>query len=700
MSRLLTQLNLCHKHIWQFIFAAIFNIPFQGFSQQTNTYPVNPAVIESVAESTGEETVTDENFLQEAEYFRKNPIDLNSAPAETLAGLQLLTPLQVSSLILYRQQLGKLISLYELQAIPGWDIQLIEKLRPFITVSNSESLPATFRKRIHGGSHELLARVSQVLERSSGYKIGASGQERIYQGSPQKIRIGYRYRFQNLLDYGFIAEKDPGEQFFRGAQKKGFDFYTAHLFARDIGHISALALGDYTVNLGQGLIHWQALAFGKSTDVTNVKRQSPVLRPYNSAGEYNFHRGAGITISKRSWEATLFISSRKLDGNLVSSDSTGGNENIVSSFLTSGLHRTKNEISDRGVLHEWLTGGNVTFKTNSLKLGVNMVAYRYGYPLVKQQLPYNLYAFSGKKFHNLSIDYGFTLRNLHLFGETAAGNGKSIATVDGILVSASPDVDFVAVLRYMPVRFHSFYSSAFTENTLPTNETGIYMGSSVRISQKWRLDAFADFYRFPWLRYQADAPSSGSDYLFCLAYKPRKQLECIIRYRVGHKPANQQGDESLLLCPVIIQTHQQCRLQMLYNINSSFSIRNRVELTWVNRHSRQSEEGYLGYFDLLYHPPLKPYSANGRIQYFETTGYNSRIYAYENDVLYSYSVPAFFGKGFHYYLNISYDVNSRISCWARFSRVVHDKQNGQGSGPDFIPGNHRTEARLQIRYRF
>ena len=104
----------------------------------------------------------------------------------------------------------------------------------------------------------------------------------------------------------------PANNFFKGAQNRGFDFYSFHLFARKIGPIQSFAVGDFTVNMGQGLIQWQSLAFRKSVDVLGLKRQSPVLRPYNSAGEFNFHRGGGITIQKGDAEATAFISYRKL----------------------------------------------------------------------------------------------------------------------------------------------------------------------------------------------------------------------------------------------------------------------------------------------------------------------------------------------------------------------------------------------------
>ena len=156
-----------------------------------------------------------------------------------------------------------------------------------------------------------------VTERSKGYDRNDSSATGSYAGSPLKIFFRYGYVYKNRLQYGIVAEKDAGEQFFRGKQKTGFDFYSMHFFIRDLGGIRTLALGDYTVNLGQGLVQWQSLAFKKSADVLSIKRQSAVLRPYNSAGEFNFHRGAGITIRKGKAEGTVFASLRKLSANFV-----------------------------------------------------------------------------------------------------------------------------------------------------------------------------------------------------------------------------------------------------------------------------------------------------------------------------------------------------------------------------------------------
>ena len=65
------------------------------------------------------------------------------------------------------------------------------------------------------------------------------------------------------------------------------------------GIIRALAIGDFTVNMGQGLIQWQTIAFTKSSQALAIKREAACLRPYHSAGEFNFHRGLGITFAER-----------------------------------------------------------------------------------------------------------------------------------------------------------------------------------------------------------------------------------------------------------------------------------------------------------------------------------------------------------------------------------------------------------------
>ena len=101
------------------------------------------------------------------------------------------------------------------------------------------------------------------------------------------------------------------------------------------------------------------------------------------------------------------------------------------------------------------------------------------------------------------------------------------------------------------------------------------------------------------------------------------------------------------------------------------------------------ETGFLSFFDLLYKPLLKPYSGNIRLEYFETSGYNSRIYTYENDVLYSFSIPALYDKGYRYYINLNFDVKRNLSVWLRWAQTVYKNKLNVGSSLDEIAGNQQ-----------
>jgi hypothetical protein len=94
----------------------------------------------------------------------------------------------------------------------------------------------------------------------------------------------------------------------------------------------------------------------------------------------------------------------------------------------------------------------------------------------------------------------------------------------------------------------------------------------------------------------------------------------------------------------------------------------------INKDTRSSEKGFLSYFDVLYKPLLRPLSANLRLQYFETDGYNSRLYAFENDVLYYFAIPVFFDQGWRYYFNLSYDVSKKLSVWLKWGQTVYDNK--------------------------
>jgi DNA uptake protein ComE-like DNA-binding protein len=658
---------------------------YTAIAQERESLPVQEQQLENQAEATEMET-EDDAYWQQVEYLRSHPLNLNEAETADLEALPMLSPLQVANFLRHRNLFGKLVSLHELQAIPGWDLGTIHKLLPLVMLDAEKSSTAPFRQRFRGGEHALLLRFSQATP----------GDDQ-YEGSGLRIFSRYRYNYKSLLQYGLTTDKDAGEAFFRGRQKAGFDFYSFHLFARKLGTIRSLALGDFTINLGQGLTHWQSLAFKKSGAVLQVKRQGPVLKPYNAAGEYNFHRGAGITFRYKQWETTLFGSFRKLDANLVADS--------VTSILTSGYHRTAAELDDRLNLDRITIGGNLKYSRQNWHIGINMVQYRFSKPFKTSGQPYDIFAVEGKNGGNHSIDYSFTHRNRHLFGEAALDQNFRKALLNGLLMSLDPKVDISLVHRHIDKNYQSLQGNAFTENYLPGNEQGLYAGLSLRPAVRWQLDAHADLFRFPWLKYRVNAPGHGAEYLLQLLYTPVKGTEIVSRYRYEHKPVN-AADGDIPVKPVVMGVRHNWRTQVVFQTTRHITLKSRVELVRYQRGNETAgEKGFSAFTEIFYKAPWS-FAANMRLHYFETDGYDSRIYAYEQDVQYAFSIPMFKNKGLRYYVNLKQNLSALMSrrrikkmdcvVWFRMARFLYPYQMLTGSALDERSEKNKTEFKFQV----
>lgn len=643
-----------------------------------------------------DEEMEDHSFLQQLQLYLDHPVNLNTAAEADIAALPFVTPVQAGQLLSYRNLFGNFIDLYELQAVPGWGIELLSKIRMYVTVSSETKLAATIKQRFEKSNAFVLLRMSRVLERTEGYKHQEDSSGNYYPGSPLKLLFRFTANDKDLLQYGVLAEKDAGEQFFKGAQKQGFDFYSVHIFMRRLGILKAVAIGDFTVRLGQGLTEWQGLSF-TGGDAGFIKRQGPVLAPYHSVGETGFHRGVGITAGKGQWEVTGFGSYRKIDGNLINDTVTG--RVYASSLPASGYHRTASEAADKSVQQQIAFGGRLAWGNRKLKLGFNAINYTFRYNLDKGGEPYERYALKGRNWFNYSIDYAYTFRNCHVFGELAAAKGGGHAFLGGLVLNLSSLADMNLLYRNISPDYQSVSGSAFTRNTLPANEKGLFMGLILRPVPGWRIDAFADLYSFPWLRYRVHAPSHGADYSLHLSWKPARGTELYAVYRFGNQPVNFSPFPASRMPGIGSFARKNLRIQLDTRLFGNCRFRARAELLWTKGPGGEKGTGALFYADLVGKPGFFRGSLGGRLQYFETDGYENRLYAYENDVLYSSSNAVFYDKGLRYYINIKYKMAKRLVFWLRFSQTLSRDKTLTGSGLDHLFGGSRSEVKFQSIYK-
>ena len=497
-----------------------------------DTDPVNQTIVEDFLQDTDSEGDFDFNTVfEQLELYALNPLDLNLATEIQLRELGVLNDIQVVDFINYRAVAGELISLYELQSIPSFDINTIQTILPYVTVqTDTDDYHLPIQQMLYEGKNELYIRWSRILEEQRGFSPLAEGETASrYLGDPNKLYVRFKHSYANRMSYGITAEKDRGEEFFKGSNPQGFDFYSMHFFLKDYTQtIKGLAIGDYAVSFGQGLILYSGFNYGKSSNAINIKRSGRTIRAYTSVNEANFMRGAAATIGiGQNFEVTAFGSYRGRDGNVIIPDSTQEDVELItlSSLDEDGLHRTQSEIDDENAVQQFTAGASVKYLGDNWHVALNTLYDKLDKPLLRTPRPDNQYAFNGDQLLNASLDYSIIYRNFNFFGETAVSDNGAIASLNGLLIGLDRNVDFSILHRYFPRNYHALNADPFAETSNAQNEIGIYMGLEVRPHTRWKVSGFFDSWKHNWLRFNVDSPTSGYEYRIRLTYLQKKRSD-------------------------------------------------------------------------------------------------------------------------------------------------------------------------------
>ncbi|TGE23271.1 helix-hairpin-helix domain-containing protein [Hymenobacter metallicola] len=643
--------------------------------------------------------------------YYQTPLNLNTATREELRALLLLSETQISALLEHRQTQGNLISLYELQSIEGFDLRTIYRVSPFVAVQSNlgNSARGPLWKRIaQEDNNALFVRYERVLQEREGYTaptVSRSGSlSSRYLGSPDKLMARFRVSHQRDFSLGLTAEKDAGEPltWSPSTRRYGADFYSGHFVLQERGRLKTLALGDYQLQFGQGLLLSSGLQVGKGAEtITTIRRSSLGVRPYSSVLESTFFRGAAATFNLTSTlRATAFLSRKRVDANVqTATDSLAEFDEFSSGFLITGFHRTASELANRQTLRETIGGGNLTYtsRSSNFSAGLTAVDTHFDKPLQRQAELYNAFEFRGR--HNLALGahYSYVIRNIILFGETARSSSGGLGTVNGLLASLASTVDVSLLYRNYARDFHTFYGNALSENTRNINEKGLYVGLKMRPIARWEVSAYYDQFSFPWLKFQAGTPTQGYDWLVRVAFAPSKTSLLYAQIRNRVKEYDVASASSL---PQTAPT-QRRSLLLFYDTSPTLnlSLRTRLQGTHYREDNGPQRTGYVLAQDAAVKIGRR-LQLSGRYALFDTDDFDTRQYVFEQDVLYAFSVPALSGQGTRAYAIAEVKCTKHLTLWLRYAETHYRNQDTVGSGLEELQGPRRSEVKAQARYRF
>jgi len=658
-------------------------------------------MIEEIAGSTDEE-LDYTTLFDDLYYYLYHPLNLNAATQDELEKLQVLNDFQIKSLLDYLDRNGELVSTFELQLVHGFSLDEIKMILPFITVT--EKIPkhkTSFKNILKYGNNHIFIRGQEVLEEQAGYHettdsmLPASSNSK-YMGSSYKVYSRYKFQYKNKVYFGFTAEKDPGEEFFSGSNKNGFDYYSAHLQINNLGLFKSLTLGDFEVKYGQGLVLWSDFGMGKSPYVLNIRKRTQGLKKYSSTNENIFMRGAGTTVAIKNIDISVFFSSKNIDANIQ--DSSNNEIATVTSFQNTGIHATPSQVVDKDAIRESIVGGNITHNHENFKIGITGIYYTYSAELVKDTTPKNQFDFRGNENTNISLDYQFSLRDFYFFGEEAISQNGGKAFLNSIMIRLAPQISMSLLHRHYDKNYQANYSNAFGENSNVSNESGLYFGLEIHPIKKWKITSYFDTYRFMWLKNAIDAPSKGNEWFMQTDYNPTRDLSIYLRIKneIKQKDKNAETGIDELVDEKLLKT----RLHLSCQINKKFTIKSRIETTKYQINNQKNEYGYMVYQDIFYDLQKIPLSVNARFAVFDTESYNTRIYAYESDILYAFSIPAYYSKGSRFYFNLRYSLTDLMDIWLKYSQTYYADKAIISSGLNQINGNTKSEIKAQLRIKF
>lgn len=383
-------------------------------------------------------------------------------------------------------------------------------------------------------------------------------------------------------------------------------------------------------------------------------------------------------------DVSAFVSYRKFDATL-NKDST------IATILTTGYHRTENEMAKKNNSTNFTAGGNVSFRKNGFHVGTTV-----SYTSLDRELKPNTKAFyrryypAGKTFFNVGVDYGYIRNRFSFSGETATGDCHALATLNILTYGLTDLLDITVLYRNYSYKYVSLLSNSFSECGNERNEQGAYLGLSWRPFSGMTVYAYTDYAYFTWPRYQASQSSACLDNMVQATYS-RADWMLTARYRLKVRQKDTKEKTTL-----INKTDHRGRLSAAYN-GEKWQLRTQADAVLSSFNDRSfgwmlTQSAGCSVIQWL--------KLNLSAGYFDTDDYDARVYTYERGLRYSSFFPSFYGQGLRLTFNAAAEPCKQLSFVAKVGTTKYFDRKQIGSGLNMIDSFSATDLEIQAHLRF
>jgi hypothetical protein len=606
------------------------------FCQETKLSEIIINIAEDMAASESDPEAA-AAYIDRLYELAENPVNLNSSGEDELSQLFFLSDFQVKALADYTHSSGSIISFNELAYIPGFDRATAEMMIPFSTIGGKE-ITITDSVRLR---NLFLTNLS----------VRSGKQDTTSLGSAWRVLTKYKFTAASFTG-GFTVEKDPGERFFCPGTISP-DFLSANIAYTGKGVVRRIILGDYSARFGQGLNINTGISTGLSLTSHGYMSATNEIKPYTSTDENIFFRGITTVLSIKNVELSLFYSKNNIDATLGTS--SGYSKYYIENLYKSGIHNTPGLLLKKDAVSESVFGMNLSYNFSSLRIGMAWSENRFSLPArADDNNPEKIFSFSGEANNACSFYYNSMIKGILLYGEVSANDIKKYAIVQGLSFRPSDRL----VINFLFWKYKPGYTSFHGKG--PGGSSGNYSEKSLlgnftfEAARHLFVSGGCYIQHFPWLRYRSSSPSWGVKREIRIKYMPSDKLtvDWLYSYRksmVDNTAANRIPE----LKQVISRS---LKLAVRYSIYDNLVLGTRIDYKIVDP---AGSKGILLLEDLNYRFRLLPVTFWLRYCIFNTDDYDSRIYTWENDLIYTYSIPSLYGKGSRFYLMAGWKISGK-----------------------------------------
>ena len=587
-------------------------------------------VLEEMVSSIDEE-IPEEEWEKEQmriNEWMKHPIEINQCTQATLEELGMLDPGVADAIIKYRDMMGNFIDLFELQAVAGMNYQTFCRLKRVLTVKANDMMNTKRGFRWSEVKQEIEFRTGVGIERDKVSGRWKWVGEKNWEGGAFRHSLRYSADWSKSVKLVLKGEKDAGESFRIGGLHKGYDYWGGGLILSQVKGIHCLVLGDYLLQWGQGLIQWQGRQPTKGADLTSIKAQSNSMRLHTGFAEQRFYRGIALKFKKKMFEYEGFFSFRKLDARIEKNEDSVASEETINGLQETGLHRTPSELAQKGLVKALTMGARFCYHKPAFHLAAQMVSDHFDRNWSLPEEIYATYRQPKKNQFAFSLDYAATIKQLHFFGEAGFSNLGSIASVNGLILSAGKKLSLSLLYRNYPNEFLGIHGQPFGVFYQKQSESGIYNGLQYKINHRTQLIIYSDVYQFSWLKYGLNALTGGKEMVFGVQQNRRKGLNFSIlaKYQEMESPAEDLDIEGIK--PSTKTQLYRFQSQAFWPITEKITSKLNAGYIYVKNENLGNvpKSGLLINWETVVGLMDLPLKLNTQLIWANTTSYDSRLY--------------------------------------------------------------------------